>query len=126
MLSTVPFPVASGERLEGLELWLERGGRLAVLVLSPERTPLQGRPVRLRLQSSPSGVEGGDNGIVMTQTTNAHGEAIFAGIDGGTYLLITGGKGYQPFSAAVFIAGDQASSIAVTLLPENIIAGGTP
>ncbi|MDA2926432.1 carboxypeptidase-like regulatory domain-containing protein [Acidobacteria bacterium AH-259-G07] len=123
VLRTLPFPVASGEHIEGLELWLNRGGRLAVLVLSPEGTPLPGRPVRLRLQSSPSGVEGGGNGIVMTQTTNAHGEAIFAGMDGGTYLLITGGKGYQPFSAVVFIAEDQASSITVNLLSEIVVTG---
>ncbi len=126
MLSTVPFPVASGERLEGLELWLERGGRLTVRVLSPEGTPLPGRRVRLRRQVPGLEVREDEIGAVSDQTTNAYGEAVFTGMDGGTYLLITGGQGYQPSRSSVFVAEDQDSRMTVTLLPENIIAGGTP
>jgi hypothetical protein len=65
-------------------------------------------------------------GAVSDQTTNTYGEAVFTGMDGGTYLLMTGGQGYQPSKSSVFVAEDQDSRITVTLLPENIIAGGTP
>ena len=126
MLSTVPPPVASGERMEGLELWLERGGRLTVRVLSPEGTPVQAGRVRLSRQAPGLEVQEDQIGAVSDQTTNAYGEALFAGIEGGNYLLITGGQGYQPSRSSVFVAKDQDSRITVTLLPENIIAGGTP
>ena len=126
MLSTVPFPVASGERMEGLELWLERGGRLTVRVLSPEGTPLPGRRVRLRRQVPGLEVQEDEIGAVSDQTTNTYGESVFTGMDGGTYLLMTGGQGYQPSKSSVLIAEDQDSRMTVTLLPQNIIAGGTP
>ena len=112
--------------MEGLELWLERGGRLTVLALSPEGTPLPGRRVRLRRQVPGLEVQEDQIGAVSDQTTNAYGEALFAGIEGGNYLLITGGQGYQPSRSSVFVAEDQDSRMTVTLLPENIIAGGTP
>ncbi len=126
MLRTVPFPVAAGEHIEGLKLLLERGGRLTVLALSPEGTPLPGRRRRRRRQASRLEVQEDEIGAVSVQTTNAYGEAAFTGMDGGTYLLMTSGRGYQPLSSSFLIAEDQASRITVTLLPENIIAGGTP
>ena len=115
-----------GEHIEGLELWLERGGRLTVVALSPQGTPVQGTRVRLRRQAPGLEVQENEIGAVSVQTTNVYGEADFTGMDSGTYLLITGDQGYQPSRSSVLIAEDQDSRITVTLLPKNTISGGTP
>ena len=116
-LRTVPFILASGDNLEELELWLERGGHLTVLAVSPDGTPVPGTRLRLRRHGSALELHGDEDWPAAVKTTDAYGEATFAGMEGGTYLLTTGRPGYEPSRSSIRIDEDQDARITVDLLP---------
>lgn len=134
------FDLAAGERVDGMEIQMETGGRLLVAVADADGQPLRGARVRLWRESpEPRGV---DRDALwerarlfqerLPKRSDAGGEVLFFGLEGGRYTVSCEARGFQPFSGTVDVIEGKTLEHPLRLLPENVITGvvvdtsGTP
>jgi protocatechuate 3,4-dioxygenase beta subunit len=133
-LQSEPFTLKPAEQLQDLHFTLQAGGRLEVLVVSPDGAKSPGARVFLspRREEDPAkdaetatrrGREPPRDRRGAARSAGPDGKAIFSGLEDGSYMVSIGVKACQPFSAAVSILADQTSSLTAQLLPENAITG---
>ncbi len=130
-----PFPLAPGERKEDLTFRLSAGGRLVAWVRDPEGTAVPRAQVRLTRQVSQEGEDRGGNrggrfrggrgrfGGGGVGSTGPDGKVIFSGLEGGDYVVSCAVEGFQPFTDGVSVVEETEATLAIDLLPENVITG---
>lgn len=151
-LEDTEVSIEPGENFDDIELVLERGGRISVVVQRPDGTMTAGaevylEQVQVEAKDDESGQaeegrrergrrRGGFRRFLDRMTrggareqerrrsrTGPDGHAVFAGLDQGSYGLRVQAEGFRPFYLRAQVGFEADLTLAADLLPENVITG---